>query len=166
MRWFVYAVNFISEWSGKIFSYLWIAAILIAVQEAIRRYVFLSPTAWGMELAIYLCATVYMMGGAYTHYHKRHVCMDIVYCRFSPRVRAMLDMITFPIFCSFIVVLLWSGTHRTWMAILNEQGSGSAWNPIIWPIFLMIPLGAFLVLLQGTVKFIENLAIVRRKQSQ
>lgn len=160
MRILLRVANFTSEWSGKIFSYLWIVAILIVVVEVIRRYVFHIPTEWGLELTIYLCAVVYMMGGAYTHYHDKHIAVDVIYTRFSPRGRAILDLITFPLFCIFTGLLIWAGADRTLRAIMIEEGSGSAWNPPIWPILIMIPLGTSLMLLQGLAKFIGNLVII------
>jgi TRAP-type mannitol/chloroaromatic compound transport system permease small subunit len=166
MRILLSVANFISEWSGKIFSYLWIVATLVAVQEVIRRYVLHIPTFWGLELTIYLCAIVYMMGAAYTLYHRKHISIDIIYSRFSQRARAILDLITFPLFCLFTGLLMWTGAERTVRAIMLGEGSGSAWNPPIWPILIMIPVGASLMLLQGLAKFIEDLVIVVGRKTQ
>lgn len=160
MRALLRAIDFTSEWSGKIFSFLWIVTVLVISYEVILRYVFDAPTRWGHESMIFLCAIVYMMGGAYTLYHRKHVSIDLLYNRCSPRGRAILDLITFPIFCLFIGILLWAGAGRAWEAIMLGETSGSPWNPPIYPILLMIPLGAFLMLLQGLAKFISDLAMV------
>jgi TRAP-type mannitol/chloroaromatic compound transport system permease small subunit len=160
MRALLLAINFTSEWSGKIFSNLWIVTVLVISYEVIMRYVFGAPTRWGHETMIFLCAIVYLMGGAYTLYHRKHISIDLLYRRFSPRGRAILDLITFPLFCWFIGVLLWAGADRAWDAVIIRETSGSPWNPPIYPILLMIPLGAFLLLLQGLAKFIGDLAMV------
>jgi TRAP-type mannitol/chloroaromatic compound transport system permease small subunit len=160
MRALLRAINFTSEWSGKIFSYLWVATVLVISYETVLRYVFDAPTIWGHETMIFLCAIVYMMGGAYTLYHRKHIAIDLLYNRFSPRGRAILDLITFPYFCLFIGVLLWAGVDRAWDAVIIRETSGSPWNPPIYPILLMIPLGAFLLLLQGFAKFIGDLVMV------
>jgi TRAP-type mannitol/chloroaromatic compound transport system permease small subunit len=101
-----------------------------------------------------------MMGGTYTLYHDKHISVDMVYSRFSPRGRAILDLITFPLFCIFTGLLLWTGADYALRAIMLEEGSGSAWNPPIWPIRIVIPVGASLMLLLGLAKFIRNLVII------
>lgn len=160
MRTLLRAVNFTSEWTGKIFSYMWIVVLAVITHEVILRYVFGAPTLWGLELIIYLSASVYMMGAAYTHYHDKHISIDMIHARFSPRGRAILDLITFPLFLLFVGILVWSGADRTLGAIGVGETSGSAWNPPIWPILLTIPVGAGLMLLQGLAKFVGNLVMV------
>lgn len=162
MKAFLSVIDRISDWSGKIFSFLWIAVIIIIVAEVIRRYGFNSPTTYGHEITTFLCAVVYILGGAYTLYLRGHVSVDIIYTRFSPRGQALLDVITFPAFLVFIVILLWSGFDRAWGATMIQETSGSPWNPPIYPFLLAIPLGALLVLLQGLAKFIRDLSMVLR----
>lgn len=165
MKSFLSTVNFVSEWSGKLFSYLWLVAVLVATQEVIRRYVFNAPTLWALELTILLCAAVYVMGGAYTLYHDKHIAVTIIYDRFPPRVRTILDLVTFPFFCIFICSLAWSGAVLTLRAISIGEGTGSAWNPPIWPIYLIITVGTSLLFLEGLTKFIKSISIVIGKRS-
>lgn len=153
---FLRAVNFMSEFSGKLFSYLWIVAVMVATLEVIRRYVFDAPTLWSLELTIFLCAAVYIMGGAYTLYHDKHIAVTIIYDRFSPRVRTILDLVTFPFFFVFVCSLTWSGAVLTLRAISIGEGSGSAWNPPIWPMYMIIAVGSALLLLAGLAKFIKT----------
>ena len=148
-----------SEWTGKIFSYLWIVVVILTSLEVILRYGFAAPTLWGYETMLFLAGAIYMMGGAYTLLHRKHVYVDTVYNRFSPRMRAILDLITFPVFLAFVLILLLAGAERAWFAIMIREGSGSPWNPPIYPILSTIPLGAFLVLLQGLAKFIRDLTL-------
>lgn len=161
---FLRAVNFISEWSGKLFSYLWIVAVLVATLEVVRRYVFNAPTLWALELTIFLCAAVYIMGGAYTLYHDKHISVNIIYDRFPPRVRTILDLVTFPFFFVFVSSLAWSGAVLTLRAISLGEGSGSAWNPPIWPMYMIIAVGSALLLLEGLSKLINNIFILLGKR--
>lgn len=164
MKSFLSVIDFISNWSGKVFAFLWIPVVLVISQEVIRRYVFGAPTLWGFETMIFLCGVLYIIGGAYTLLHRRHIYVDAVYARFSLRIRAIIDLVTFPFFFLFVGILLWAGADRAWAAILIRETSGSPWNPPIYPIFLAIPLGAFLILLQGLAKFIRDLSIAIRGQ--
>lgn len=162
MKVFLSVIDQISNWSGKIFSFLWIAVIIVIAIEVISRYGFNAPTTYAHELTVFLCAIVYILGGAYTLYLRGHVTVDIFYSRFSARGRALLDVITFPAFLIYIVILLWSGFDRAWGATIIGETSGTPWNPPIYPIRLTIPLGALLILLQGLAKFIRDLTMVIR----
>jgi TRAP-type mannitol/chloroaromatic compound transport system permease small subunit len=59
-------IDWISTWSGKATSWLTIVVIFVVVYEIIMRYVFRRPTIWASETMIFLCAILYVMGGAWT----------------------------------------------------------------------------------------------------
>lgn len=70
-----------------------------------------------------------------------------------------MDAATFIFFFMFVVVLLWKGWDMTWKALQIMERSQSQWGPVIWPSRLVIPVGAFLLLLQGLAKFIRDMAV-------
>ena len=45
------------------------------------------------------------------------------------------------------------------------ETSYSAWNPPIWPIKAMIPLGTLLLLLQGIAKLLQDILIALGRES-
>lgn len=157
MRTILSITDNISEWTGKIFSMLLIATVLVIAHEVVMRYAFRDPTVWGFEIMIYLCATLYMIGGAYTLYHRQHVNVDVFYRRCSPRIQIILDLISFPFFVLFVGLLLWAATERFWGAFMIGEGSGTVWNPPIYPVFMMMAIGCLLLILQGLADFIRNI---------
>lgn len=161
MKTFLSIIDSLSEWSGKIFSFLVVAATAVVAYEVMMRYVFDAPTVWGLELTIFLCGATYMMAGAYTHLYDAHVKVDVLYMRWTPRVRAIVDLVTALFFFMGIGLLFWVGLVWTGKAIVGGTTSGSVWDPIIWPMRLLIPLGSFLLLLQGLAKFIRDFGIAR-----
>ena len=152
-------INAISDWSGKIFSFLAVIVVGVISYEVISRYVFNAPTIWAHETMTYLCGIYYVMGGAYTFYYGGHVSVDVIYIRLSPRARAIVDLITFPLFFLYIGVLIWTGADYSWESIKYRETSPTAWAPPIYPLKLAIPVGAFLVLLQGLAKFVHDVKI-------
>ncbi|MBA7540201.1 hypothetical protein ES705_32495 [subsurface metagenome] len=84
--------------------------------------------------------------------------MDVIYGRLSPRGKALIDIITFGFFALFCVVLVWKGGETALRALRIWQHSGSIWNPPVYPIKLVVPIGVLLLLLQGTVKLIRDIA--------
>lgn len=97
-----------------------------------------------------------MLGGSYAHKCRGHVNMDLFYARLSPKKKARWDVITFPFFCLFGIILIWKGGAFAWRAIITGELSQSTWAPILWPIKLTIPVGGLLLLLQGIANLISD----------
>ena len=156
---FVGGIDALSEWSGKIISYLLVVAIGALLYEIVARYFFRSPTIWAHEASLLLFGAYAVMLGAYAHVHKAHVNMDLFYNRWSIRTRAIVDVLTFFIFIFWCGALLWWGTSFAIKSVKFLEHSTTAWGPPIWPLKLMLPLGTFLLFLQGAAKFIRDLSI-------
>jgi len=156
MKSFLSVIDSISEWSGRILAWVWVPVMLLITMEVIRRYVFRAPTVWNLELVIYISGAVYILGGAYVLRHRRHVSIDIVYQRCSRRTRAILDLVTTPAWVVFVGIMTWAGWNRFWLALMRGEASGTVWDPPVYPALAMIPLGAFLLLLQGLANFIRD----------
>lgn len=149
-------IDMISEWSGKLVSFLMLPLIAFIVYDVLMRYVFNAPTDWAHELSYLMFGTIWVIGGAFALQQKAHVRMEIIYNRLPLRRRAIIDLITAPLFFVFIGILLWKGWDLAWSSVLRLEHSNSFWSPPIYPVKMMIPLGAFLLLLQGVVRFIRD----------
>jgi len=152
--------NGISEISGKLLMWLPWILMLIIMWEIVLRNVFNHPTIWAHELSIMVFAALTIMGGAYTLRYRAHVNMDLFYMRLSPRGKAILDIITFPFFLVFCVIILWLGWEFALRSVKVLEISQSNWAPPIWPIKLAIPLGALLLIIQGISNFLSDLHTV------
>jgi TRAP-type mannitol/chloroaromatic compound transport system permease small subunit len=154
---FLRSIDSISEWTGKMVSFLIIVITGVTIWEVILRYIFNSPTIWAFDAAYLIFGAYGVLGGAYTLYFKGHVNVDILYGRLPLRVRAIVDLVTSIFFFLFCGLLLWKGGEMAWDSLKIMERGSSAWSPPVYPIKLTIPLGAFLLLLQGTAKFIRDL---------
>ena len=82
---------------------------------------------------------------------------EIIVERFSPRVRAIADVCTWPLFVLFTGTLLVVGTQMAIAAIRVQEKFAT---PVASPAYLlkiMVPVGAFLLLLQGIAELVRNL---------
>lgn len=151
-------IDKISNQTGKIISVAFLIPFLGCMSyEVVSRYVFNAPTRWSTETVGFLSGAYCIMGGAYALYHNRHVRMDVIYSRLSSRKKAVVDLITFPFFFLFCGVLVWFGWDFAWQSVLVREATSSAWGPPLYPFKLILPIGAFLLLLQGAVNFARNL---------
>jgi len=151
-------IDNINEWTGNIVAYLLIPMTCIVSYEVVARYYFNAPTIWTMEMSEYLLVALGALGGGYTLLNRGHVNVDVVYIRMSERQRAIVDCITFCLFFAFIVAFVWQSWEAAIKALRIRGYSPSFWGPPVYPIKALLPIGAFLLLLQGVAKFIRDLA--------
>ena len=159
------AIDFISEWTGKLVSYALIPLVLVLVFAVISRYVFNAPTVFAHETGIYLYAINGMMAGAWVLLHEEHVKMDALYGRLSPKTKAILDLITAPLFFYFCGLVLWQGWEMAYRSVIGLEHTPSAWSPPWYPFRMILPASAFLLLLSGISKFRRDLSSSLRKSS-
>ena len=153
-------IDGISLWSGKALSYLLFPLIAILVYGVVVRYAFDKPIIWGHETSVFIFGTIGFLAGAYALQREAHVRMDIIYNRFSPRGRAVVDVVMALFFFYFIIALLWKGGVYAAHSIVISEQSGSYWNPVLYPFKIVIPIAAFLILLQGIAKFIRDIFFI------
>lgn len=154
---FLKSIDAISEWTGKCAAYIILPGIIILAWEVISRYAFNHPTMWAHGSSQRLFAVYYIIGGAYVLRYKDHVGVDIIYNRFSLRTKAGLDLITGLAFFTFCGVLLWQGLGFAITSIIQLEPDDTPWRAPVYPIKLMLPVGAFLILLQGLANFCRSL---------
>jgi TRAP-type mannitol/chloroaromatic compound transport system permease small subunit len=159
------AIDGLSEWSGKITSILILAATVQVCYELILRYVFNAPTTWGLEMTLYLCSTTYVISGAYATLYDAHIRVDIFYNRWTRRTRSFFDLvITGFLFYFFTGVLVWQSALWFWEAYADKLTSGTIWDPPIWPMRLIIFVGAVLLMLSGVAKSIREILIITGRE--
>jgi TRAP-type mannitol/chloroaromatic compound transport system permease small subunit len=143
-------------WALSIF--LVVLAVLI---EVVARSAFGQATSWSNETTVYLSAMAYLLGGGYALAHRRHVRIDLLYDRLGRNTKIVLDCLTFIFFLLYIGALLWVGAKMGWTSFQQGEGTGTPWNPPIWPVKLTIPLAALLLLLQGVANLLRDIGIAR-----
>jgi len=153
-------VDDINDWVGKVLSFGVLFMFVMVLIEVIRRYFFNSPTVWGNELTQLIFGVYVVLCGGYILRWGGHVNVDILYSRFSAKNKAIIDIITFALFLLFCGMMLTYGGSLAWESLARFEHSRSAWNPPLYPVKLMIPTGAFLLLLQGIAKLVRDIVTV------
>lgn len=155
----LHVVDMISEWIGKIDSFLLLIIIFSTFYEVVMRYFLKSPTSWSNELCQIFFGIYMMLGGCYVYAHKAHVCMDILSSRFKPRTKAIVDAATYFLGFSFLVVMVWYGGEKALRTIATNEHSTTVWAPSMIPFRACLPVGCFFFLLQSLAKFIRDLIV-------
>lgn len=142
------SIDFVNEWIGRIVRYLIFVITGVVFGEVIARYVFNAPTVWGMETSELLFGFFVLLGGGYCLLHGHHVKVDILYRRWSPRTRAIVNCVTYLLTVFFCSVFIWYGFKIAWGATLMQQTTGTIWNPPLWPYKIVFTVGFLLLLVQ------------------
>jgi TRAP-type mannitol/chloroaromatic compound transport system permease small subunit len=158
-------IDAISRWSGTIVGFLIYAGIGILVYEVVMRYALHAPTIWAHGASQRIFGTYFIICGAYGLLVSAHVNMDLVITRVTSRTKGILNVISYLFFFLFIVVIIWQGSRFAWMSLSALENDNTPWAAPVYPVKLMIPLGGFLILLQGIAKFSRDImTIVSRRK--
>lgn len=145
-----------SEWSGRIFVWLVIPLAILVVFEVISRRFFNAPHIWSTEVIDFIFGPHFMLAAAYTLLYKAHVRIDVIYDKFSPRTRGILDIITYMVFFfPFCIIVLYQGVifaHTSWAI---GETSDSAALRIVPLVKTVIPVSIGLLLIQGIATYIR-----------
>lgn len=159
------AIEWINVRAGQFVAWWSLIAVFVYYYEVLARYVFNSPTNWVHESMFLMFGMQYMIAGAYAYREDQHVRVDVVYAKFSPRGKAIADIITSVFFFIFVGTMLVTGYRFAADAVNFGEHSFTEWGIQYWPVKLAIPIGAALLLLQGIAKLIKDVLIVARKEA-
>jgi TRAP-type mannitol/chloroaromatic compound transport system permease small subunit len=160
----LYVVDRFSVIIGKSCKYLILVILGIMLFEIISRYLFNSPTEWVVELSSYMFGVYFFLSGAYTLIRKQHVRMDILYIKWSRKVRKIADIVTFPLFAVYLGLFIYGGIGNIQYSLRNHEISNSLWGPQLAPIKIVIIIGTMLLLIQGIAILIRDIFIVFNKE--
>jgi TRAP-type mannitol/chloroaromatic compound transport system permease small subunit len=102
---------------------------------------------------------VYLLVGGYALLHRRHVRIDLLFGMISPRAARILDLVAMPFLIAYALALIVAGGEFAWASFQQSEGTGSPWNPRIWPVKMCIPLAGLLLLLQAFSNLIRDLGM-------
>lgn len=154
-------IDHLSDWSGKLTSFLILFMILATVVLVVLRYLLeISPPWDPVNTYSNLLAVYIILGAAYALRHNAHVNIDILYRHFSVRGRAVADLFTSILFFIFFIIILWQSLYHFPRIISEVPLSLNMLAPPNWPIRLIWPLGVLLLLLQGLSSFAHTLVTV------
>ena len=147
---------------GRWVAWLVLAAVLISAANAIVRKVFSTSSNAFLEIQWYLFAAVFLLAAGYTLMRQEHVKIDVVSGRFSKRTQIWIDIFGICVFLlPFVVVVIDLSLPLVLRAYATHEMSSNAGGLVRWPVFAMLPLGFFLLGLQGVSELIKRLAFLQ-----
>ncbi len=147
---------------GKLLIWLILASTVISGVNAIVRKAFNTSSNAYLEVQWYLFAAAFLLAAGYTLLNGEHVKIDVISSRFSKRTQIWIDIFGLIFFLApFCAAILYYGVPFFLQGYRSGEMSSNAGGLIRWPVYLMIPLGFSLLLLQGISELIKRFAFLQ-----
>ncbi len=155
------AIDLLNEKIAGAVSWALLLAVIVCAVNALVRYTLkMSSNAW-LEIQWYLFAAVFMLASAYTLKRDEHVRIDVITGRFSKRTQVWIDLFGYVVFLLPVCLLIfYYGIPFFRYSLLTGESSSSAGGLIVWPAKLLVPVGFFLLFLQGISEIIKRVAFL------
>lgn len=152
-------IDAVNDWFGRLAVWLVLFACVISTANAVSRYAFSeSSNAW-LEVQWYMFAAMVFLGAPYVLKVNEHVRVDVIYSALPQRARIWIDIAGCVLcllpFCMVMLYFTWPWFVDSWRI---SEASSNAGGLIRWPVKLMLPLGFFLLALQGVSELIKRIA--------
>lgn len=155
-------VDWLNTQVGKYVIWLILASTIISGVNAVVRKVFNTSSNAFLEVQWYLFAASFLLAAGYTLLQGEHVKVDVLASRLSKRKQIWIDIFGFALFLTpMSLAVLWLGIPFFWQALQSGEMSSNAGGLIRWPVYLMMPLGFALLLLQGCSELIKRIAFLQ-----
>ena len=155
-------VDAMSEYVGRAIMWLILAAVLLSAGNAIMRKAFHMGSSAYTEMQWYLYSAVFLLGAGYAFLKKVHVRIDFISGRLSARGRSWIDIVGILVFlapfCWMMIQMSWPLFVKAWQSGEMSQNAGGL---IRWPVYLLLPVGLALLLLQSASELIKRIAFLR-----
>ena len=162
------AIDIINYRVGQIIALLIVPLRVVVVLEVLSRNSFsilqnagfedlartlgLGPTLWVYDTSRMIAGILFMAAAGYGLMRGVHIRADFLYRNWSAKTQATVDatlylMFFMPSMIFFTVI----ASDFWWLAFSRGETMqvDSAWGPLLWPARLAMPVGAFLLMLQG-----------------
>jgi TRAP-type mannitol/chloroaromatic compound transport system permease small subunit len=152
----------VTERIGRTVYWLVLVAALISAANATVRFAFnMSSNAW-LEVQWYLFSAIFLLGAGYALLHHAHVRIDVLSSRLSKRMQIWIDILgTIFFLLPMAIFIMW----LSWPVFVNafqfKEYSPSAGGLILWPARLLVPVGFFLLVMQGLSELIKRFAYLK-----
>ncbi|KAB7610046.1 TRAP transporter large permease subunit [Amylibacter sp. SFDW26] len=167
-------IDVINMWAGKIICLLLVPLIFAMVFEVVSRKAFavlsandmadlarswgLGPTLWAYDISRMSGGILFMGAAGYALMRGVHIRADFLYRNWSSKTQATVDAALYLAFYfPAMLFFFWSSYEYGLKAFGGnifdtvgwERASDSTWAPYVGPARAFMPIGAFLLLLQG-----------------
>jgi len=155
-------IDGLTERVGKSIIWLVLIVTVIGAGNAVMRYTIDYSSNAFLEIQWYLFSAIFLFCAGYTLMRNEHVRIDLIAGRFSRRGQAMIDIFGIIFFLMPMAIAI---MYMSWpifvLAYETNEQSSNAGGLTVWPVRLMVPIGFFLLVIQGFSELIKRIGFVQ-----
>ncbi|SON57633.1 TRAP-type mannitol/chloroaromatic compound transport system, small permease component [Hartmannibacter diazotrophicus] len=157
-----YLIDNINGFIGRSVSWLVLIAVLISAGNATMRKVFsVASNAW-LEAQWYLFSAVFLLAAGYTLLKGEHVKIDIIYGHLQRRTQVWIEILGTLLFLfPFVGITFYLTLPQALNRITSGEVSNNAGGLMLWPVWILVPIGFALLGLQGASELFKRIAFLR-----
>ena len=163
MQRLIFAIDQLNKTVGHAFAWCIVILAFGTCYEVFVRYALGDPTSWAFDMSYLMYGAVFFMAGAYTLSRGGHVRADMFYRLWSDRTQATVELVlyVFFFFPGILALVVAGWGYGTESLRLREVSVNSPAGVPIWPLKMMIPVGAGLMVLQGFAELMRCVQCLR-----
>jgi TRAP-type mannitol/chloroaromatic compound transport system permease small subunit len=156
------AIDWLNATIGRYVIWLIFAATLVSALNAVIRKAFNYSSNAFLEVQWYLFAWSFLVAAGYTLLHREHVRIDVLNSRLSKRAQVWIDIFGFALFLTpLCLVTIYLNVPILIDKFQSGEVSGNTGGLVRWPVWLSLPIGFTLLMLQGWSELIKRIAFLR-----
>ncbi len=156
------AIDWLNTQVGKYIIWAIFAATFISALNAVVRKAFNYSSNGFLEVQWYLFAWSFLIAAGYTLLKREHVRIDVLNSHFPKRLQLAIEILGLVFFLTPVcLMVLYYVIPMTMQMIASGEMSNNPGGLIRWPVWLALPLGFVLLLLQGWSELIKCIAFMR-----
>lgn len=134
---------------GRLAGWLFAATGAMLAWEVSARYLFNAPTIWAAELSQLAMAAAVFLALADLLRRRRHITVELLRERLSPRARKAADIAALVFVAGFSAVIVGYGAQIAWRSFAAQSSSGTMLDLPKWWSEAALPAGFLLLLVQS-----------------
>ena len=155
------AIDWLNVQVGKYAIWIILASTPISTVNALVRKVFNTSSNAYLEVQWYLFAWSFLIAAGLTLLNREHVRIDVLNSRLPKKAQIWIDIFGFAFFLSpLCIVVLYFTVPMTLQQYQTGEMSGNPGGLIRWPVWLALPVGFTLLMLQGWSELIKRVAFL------
>lgn len=139
---------------------------LIIIYEVIMRYVARRPTTWVNDVSEILLVYCTFLIAPWILRQGGHIKVDILVVGMRKKGQMIMGIIQDLLSLFFCGIFTWITWGTFWDSLLSqERTSGGLFSVPLWPVYMVIPIGGFLLSIQLIRQIVENYIFFARNRS-
>lgn len=156
------AIDRLNAFVGRYAIWLIFGATAISAINAVVRKLFDYSSNAYLEVQWYLFAWSFLIAAGYTLLKREHVRIDVLNSHFPKKLQVAVEILGLVLFLTpLCLMVLYFTIPLTLQMFQTGEMSSNPGGLIRWPVWLALPLGFALLLLQGWSELIKCIAFLK-----